>query len=313
MKNLPPTKPHKSYTDLVAILESRGLDIPDKQRAERKLSQIGYYRLSGFWYPCREIKTDRNGKYLKNSKTRKLIRGDRFQQGSNFNDIIKLYLFDKKLRQLMLDAIERIEIHVRAVIAHELGYHNPLAYKEQSFINPKFCNDWKSKGVMRNHWKEWQKRHNNQIKRSQEDCIYWHRSNCRDIPIWVTIEAWDFGIMSKYYELLKGKYQNFICSRLKVSNAKTLREWLRTINTLRNRCAHHTRIWNQSIGNPIRITTDPYFQSLTLDQNAQKRIYGLICVLWFLVKNVGPSSGWIGQVADTIDSKPPIDSCQIQL
>jgi len=90
------------------------------------------------------------------NREQKLIRGDRFQKNINFNDIIKLYLFDKKLRQLMLDAIERVEIHVRAVIAHELGYHNPLPYKDASFINPKFCKNWKDKnGTNRNHWNEW--------------------------------------------------------------------------------------------------------------------------------------------------------------
>ena len=41
-----------------------------------------------------------------------------------------LYLLDKQLRQLMLDSIERIEVHVRIVIAHEVGYHDPLAYQK---------------------------------------------------------------------------------------------------------------------------------------------------------------------------------------
>jgi abortive infection bacteriophage resistance protein len=43
-----PPKPHRNYSELVSLLEKRGMIIPDKKRAERKLSQIGYYRLSGF-------------------------------------------------------------------------------------------------------------------------------------------------------------------------------------------------------------------------------------------------------------------------
>ena len=61
---LSPPKPHQSYQNLVALLESRGMIVSDKARAERKLSQIGYYRLSGFWYPCREIKKDQAGRYV---------------------------------------------------------------------------------------------------------------------------------------------------------------------------------------------------------------------------------------------------------
>jgi len=54
-------KPHKNYKELVEILTNRGMIIPDTIRAERKLSQIGYYRLSGFWYPCRKFKNAPNG------------------------------------------------------------------------------------------------------------------------------------------------------------------------------------------------------------------------------------------------------------
>ena len=103
MHSLAPPKPYKNYKELVEILEARGMIIPDGKRAERKLSQIGYYRLSGFWYPCREFSNTPNGD---------IIRKDSFQRNINFNDIIKLYLFDKNLRLLMLDAIERIEIHI---------------------------------------------------------------------------------------------------------------------------------------------------------------------------------------------------------
>jgi abortive infection bacteriophage resistance protein len=136
-------------------------------------------------------------------------------------------LFDKKLRLLMLDAIERIEIHIRSVIAHELGYHNPLAYQDSSFIRPKECKTWIDRHQKtRNNWKEWKNRHNKLIYRSREDCILWHLKNSKEMPIWVVVEAWDFGTTSKYFGLLKGKYQNKICARLSISNAKVLKNWL---------------------------------------------------------------------------------------
>jgi len=303
-------KPHQSYQDLVALLEGRGMIIPDKSRAERKLSQIGYYRLSGFWYPYRKIKKDQAGQYIIDPNTNIPVREDSFQPDTNFDDIIDLYLFDKKLRQLMLDAIERIEIHIRSVIAHEMGYHDPLAYQDQLYINPKECSTWTDKkGNTRNIWNEWQVRQKSQLYRSREDCILWHKKNSRSIPFWVVVEAWDFGLMSKYYEMLKGGYQNRICSRLGITNPKTLKSWLQEINTLRNRCAHHTRIWNQSFPSPLRVTTDQYFVNLALSRHSLERMYGMICVLWFLVKKIGPSSKWLECVADQVDSKPSIDCC----
>lgn len=72
----------------------------------------------------------------------KPLRQDTFLPNSSFDDAFSLYLFDKKLRQLMLDAIERIEIHVRTVTAHEVGYHGPMAYTDPNFINPKQTQNW---------------------------------------------------------------------------------------------------------------------------------------------------------------------------
>jgi abortive infection bacteriophage resistance protein len=295
-----PPKPHKTYKELVEILESRGMIIPDKNRAQRKLSQIGYYRLSGFWYPCREFKNGPNGE---------LIRKDSFQKDINFNDIIKLYLFDKKLRLLMMDAIERVEIHVRSIIAHELGRYDPLAYKSDNYINPQKIN-WRGRdGCIKNLWKEWTQNHYDKIKKSREECIIHHRSNGKAMPFWVVIEAWDFGTMSKYFENLKGKYQSQICKRLDIANPLILKQWLHEINILRNRCAHHSRIWNRSFRNPLPKIDNEYFINLNLDKRALKRMYGMICILWFLVEKIGPKSNWLNSVKDLVNSKPAINSC----
>ncbi len=307
---LSPPKPHSSYSELVDLLENRGMIIPNKERAKRKLSQIGYYRLSGFWYPCRKIKVDSNNQYIINPTTRKPDRGDDFQENTNFTEIIELYLFDKKLRFLMLDAIERIEIFVRSVIAHEVGAFDPLAYQKVDYIHPKKCSDWVDrKRNRRNSWKEWSGKQEKLIVRSQEDCIQWHLKTQKEIPFWVAVEAWDFGTTSIYFSLLKTKYQNKIAKRLGVNNVKILSNWLKEINTLRNRCAHHTRIWNRSFRHPLQVINVPFFSELNLTERARKRNYGMICVLWFLVKQIGPSSDWLQSVIATIKLKPSIDSC----
>jgi abortive infection bacteriophage resistance protein len=151
-----PTKPFKSYSELSELLIQRNLLVEDRARAERKLAQIGYYRLSGFWYPCRKLRLDQNGQPII-SAINKPERLDDFEDGTSFNAIFELYLFDKKLRQLMLDAIERIEVHVRAVIAHEIGRDDPLAYQVPKFINPKQTRNFQDKktGKQRNIWNEW--------------------------------------------------------------------------------------------------------------------------------------------------------------
>jgi abortive infection bacteriophage resistance protein len=310
-KTLVQSKPFLGYAALVALLESRGMVIADRHHAERKLAQIGYYRLSGFWYPCRIIKRNSATQVVIDQRTQRPERDENFQPNTQFQCVIELYLFDKKLRQLMLDAIERIEVHVRSIIAHEVGFHDPLGYQNSQLINPRNTQDWVDKhGARRNTWDEWLQKHTLQIARSREDCIVWHRDNHKAMPFWVVIEAWDFGLMSKYFDMLNRKHQNRIAARLGVSNPKILKEWLQEINTIRNRCSHHTRIWNQKNNAPLPIiANDQYFSSLTLSTNARERVFGLIAIIWFLIKKIGPNSQWLHHVADLIDAKPTLTAC----
>ena len=311
LQPLAPPKPFRTYGDLLALLIQRGMQVTDAARAERKLSQVGYYRLSGFWYPCREFLRDAAGNVVICAVSKKPLRQNTFQCDTHFDAAFEIYLFDKKLRQLMLDAIERIEVYVRSVIAHEVGCHDPMAYQDIRCINPSQTKSFNTKhGGQRNIWAEWLKRQGEQIERSRDDSIRWHKLHYKAMPFWVVVEAWDFGTASKYFEILKNAHRNKISQRFGLTNAKILKEWLQEINTLRNRCAHHSRIWNQSSTNPLPIVPQiPYFKNLALDLNATTRLYGLIAVIWYLVKAIGANSQWIYQVADVIDSKPELPGC----
>lgn len=73
MSTLSPAKPFKSYAELSALLTSRGMELNDPSRAERKLAQVGYYRLSGFWFPCREFLRDSQGNVSTSATSKKPV------------------------------------------------------------------------------------------------------------------------------------------------------------------------------------------------------------------------------------------------
>ena len=101
MANLIPfTKRFESSENLVNLLESRGLQICDRNKAIQFLDNIGYYRLSAYMYPL-----------LKMPKTAHL-----YKEGSTFKKVMMLYRFDKKLRLLMFNEIEKIEIAIRRAV-----------------------------------------------------------------------------------------------------------------------------------------------------------------------------------------------------
>lgn len=308
-QTLPP-KPFKSYDQLIEILESRGMVFADKKQAKIKLAQIGYYRLSGFWYPCRKLQRDGNNQVVLSPQTKKPLRKDTFEHTTEFDKVVQLYEFDTHLRQLVLRATTQIEIHLRAVIAHELGYHHPLAYQASEFINPKQLQDytWQQTQV-RNAWREWSSRQQEQVNRSQEDSIVWHRQANRTMPIWVVVEAWDFGTTSKYFEMLKGKYQQRIAQRMGLQNPHPLKNWLKEINTLRNRAAHHTRIWNQEFKYPLPIASNEHFNNHQLSSTELSKMYGMITVLAFLLQSIGTHINWVQQAATLISTKPDLPGC----
>jgi len=85
-------------------LIERGLKINKEDDAELNLSNISYYRLSGYWWP---MQADRE-KHI-------------FKTNSRFSDVIALYNFDRELRLLLFDVIERIEISLRTKLIYHLS------------------------------------------------------------------------------------------------------------------------------------------------------------------------------------------------
>ena len=124
--------------------------------------------MSGFWYIFRKIEKDSSGNTILQQYNNNIPKQlDNFISGTSFSDVIDLYIFDKKLRLMMLDAIERIEIFIRSIIAYEMGKSSPMAYEDSSYIDPYYLikNDGKSK------WDHWQSENSGHICRSHEDYI----------------------------------------------------------------------------------------------------------------------------------------------
>ena len=110
-------KEPKTFQEQVDILKARGLIIEDKDKAREILSQINYYRLSAY--------------------TLTYKKDNRFEGGTSFETIYKLYEFDKRLRNMIIGMLETIEVafrtHIAYLIAHKYG---ALGYKKkENFID----------------------------------------------------------------------------------------------------------------------------------------------------------------------------------
>lgn len=174
-------KGHKTYSEQVEILRSRGLAISDEKRAIETLKRVGYYRFSAYLYPLREL--------LKETPTKHEYRSDVFIHGATFDDALKLYEFDVKFRAFLGEAIREVELALRAHLAYVLGevekdaHVNPVALQLSDVNALKQVNRWfgalskcerfAARTVPYEHFRD--------------------KFSDADVPIWIMIETLDLG------------------------------------------------------------------------------------------------------------------------
>jgi len=269
--------------------------VEDDSAAENYLDRIGYYRLSGYWYPFRLIDPTNPKKRL-----------DQFESGTHFTDALDLYVFDKKLRLLALDALERIEVSIRVDIAHLLGERDPFAYKDPSFLDGKFTKP--KKGKTKSDYDKWLSKHTHLIQRSRESFIKNFKAKYGlPLPFWIAIEVWDFGAMSIFYAGMKGNDRDFIAQKYKVPDGNTFASWLRSLNYLRNLCAHHSLLWNRNMVDQPKLPTAADAGDLANFIGQPKSIarpFILFCLLQWLMREICLNSRWHERFREHLENFP---------
>lgn len=292
-----PVKPWLSIAEQIALLRRRGMEIPDDDLAKQWLSAVGYYRLSGYWYPFRGF--DHTGAQRRTST---------FLPGTTFDEVAGLYEFDRRLKALTNDALGKVEVAFRSQIGHRLGEISPLAHTNPRHFRPTFPHQqW---------WNTAQRRIDRARGRDEfvdhHDIVYGG-----NLPIWVLTDVLDFADLSKLYAGLTAHDQGAIAEQFAVTmppdasksqrqrwaRKPPLANWLEHLSVVRNICAHHGRLWNRQltpIGTSTRIRHLPVFTSLPADQTQIERVYGTICVLSYLLDAVTPGHSWRSEVDELV-------------
>jgi abortive infection bacteriophage resistance protein len=292
---MPYNKPYRTVQQQIALLKQRGIVISDDQRAAHCLSRIGYYRLSAYWFPFRV--RDGNGDLTNNVRA-----------NTQFETIISLYHFDKNLRMLVLDAIERIEIALRVHISLLLGQKSPQAHRNPTLLDGKFSRHRNPKTGLIPH-QEWMSRIDNEFHSSKEEFVKHFKSFYpgEQPPIWIACEVWSFGSLSHLFSGLTTVDQNTLAREFGVPNGKILEKWIIVINVARNACAHHGRLWNKPTGvQPIwpRVQDVPDLGHISTDVKAQTRMYGALAILRYLMRSINPATQWSARLKALCNSFP---------
>ncbi len=273
-------KPYRTPADLICDLKNKKLEFLDEAEAEKTLSQISYYHFKIYLHPLLDP-TSSGGKHYK--------KDEYFEYG------VELYRFDEKLRTLLFGVIARLEVKLRSRLDHTLSSYsnNPFWYLDNTFfftkkgtadidkIRSKIQGDFSRENEL--YAKNYQiKYHNNT------------HSQFIDLPpFWIASEIITIGCLYKIFNSIDFSYfknlpapdntiLNNLANEFGANDFKSLVNWVRRLRDVRNRCAHHGRLWNAKLAVPSQIASH-----LTISETHPYRPYLTICIMHLMIKSLG--------------------------
>lgn len=291
-------KPAVSTDEHIELLRKRGLLIPDELRAKAYLANISYFRFSAYARPF----------YRPNQPNHHFI------QGTTFEDVLKRYVFDRELRLLLLDAIERLEVALRAQVTNTLGeHHGPHGYLQPTLFDSRYDHRWLT-----------DKLDKKAQAREVEVFLAHYRKKYTAAPlqppIWMAVELLTFKEVSTLFAHFRLPIDTQRIERHFGWKYPVLKSWFRSLSDLRNLCAHHARVWNREFGSRPEMPKKPPKDWPSIPEHIpsggcqepqqtlqpHRRLYFQIVVVESLMRVVCPESCWAERLVKLLDSNPQI-------
>jgi len=305
------TKPPLTPVQQLGLLEERGLMVNDRERAKRLLEVTTLFRLSPYMRPFQ---------YLDD-------RQHRFKAGVKLAEIVNVYRFDSDLRQLLMVAIERVEVAVRACISNAMAprygthWYMERANFRKYYDHARMLAELES--LLHKERRQFE-RDVEQIKRSRvSDDVKRQRIDrrMRDNysrfyavcysepplpPSWAAMEELSLGSISHLFQgLAHDRDRKAIAVRFQV-HQKVLGSWLHTLTFIRNICAHHARLWNRELSVPPRWDDAIPTPDGRLGRNVPRRLFTVIMMLTYLTRQISPDTRWPARLQALLDEYPDI-------
>ncbi len=279
---IPFLKPYTTAHDLVALLQLRGLSIADTVKAESYLYFIGYYRLSAYMYPLLQMPKEQH----------------RYKAGSSFSQVMMLYRFDKKLRLLIFNEIEKIEVAVRSSIVN-IGCDmtgNPFWMTDSNNV------------IDQGKYHHTMDLIDTEMRRSREDFIVHFRQVYSDAypPAWILAEVLPFGVITNIFSNIKNaRIKKNIAQKFGLQVAP-FESWLTIVTLTRNSCCHHARVWNKQ--NTIRPMLPNRMTGNWIKQPTDSlRIYFNLCIIKYFLNIISPNNDFLAKLRWLFVEFPQID------
>lgn len=259
------TKTYSTPTDLVHLLKSRGMEVDDENKAIHYIKNIGYYRLSAYMHPL-----------LQHPKAL-----HQYKANASFNKVMMLYRFDKKLRVILFNEIEKIEIAVREAVMNitaEMSGDDFWLTNIVHFANPRTFAD--TTNLI-----------DKEYRKSTEDFVQHFKEEYTAPypPAWIIGELLTMGAVNMIYRNLKEDRIRKAISHGFGLQPKVFESWLTSLTLVRNACCHHSRIWNK-VNFILPMTPRRIHRPWINLPASPQRIYYNICIIKYFLDIISPDN-----------------------
>lgn len=273
-------KPPKTFEEQADLLLARGL-IADRDTLMARLREVNYYRLSAYWYPLRTRGTDD------------------LLPGITLETVWGRYAFDRQLRISVMDAVERVEISLRSKLINAFVLrHGPFGYLDRANLP----------GISVSRHRRFLEKTRKEQSGSAEDFVRRYQikyTQETELPLWMAGELMSFGTLFTLYRSVDKGIQREVAAPYGISDT-VLESWLYCLNTARNICAHHGRLWNRVLGNPVmipRVRKHPDWHRPVAVSASNDRVFAVLTMLSYLLNRIAPQSGWRTRLITLVTEK----------
>ncbi len=240
------------------------------------LSKVNYYRLSAYLLPFKQPSSEC------------------YKDGTSFNRIFRLYEFDRKIRNILLLAIEPIEVLLRTKIA----YYHAHKYGPEGYI--------KSENFEKEEWhRKLIEEFNEAVEKNRNNLFVKHHIDKYEghFPIWVAVELFSLGMISKFYANMKSIDRKYIAKNIFFTGPDHLKSWLVCLTDLRNRCAHYMRLYFHRFVNTPKLPRGPY-------KISSQRLFDIVYIMKYLYLD---HNNWKSTIVTAFEGLIEEYSCDIKL
>jgi len=196
----------------------------------------------------------------------------------------------------VMDAIERIEISIRTQWAYHFSHrYDPHAYLNHQLFKAK----WNHKANLDTLAKE--------VAANKEVFIQHLRHKYDEPlpPIWAIVEIMTLGQLSKWFaNLTHSKDRNAVAHTYDTDEVN-LTSFLHHLTTIRNFCAHHSRLWNREFTFTYKLPRKrPQVVVKSINQNQPRKLYTTLVMLEYLMEKISPGTHWKQRLFNLFQEHP---------